>query len=104
MNLRALTFLGFAGFIAHPALAQTAPTTVQVSVDSLLAAGYEVKAVTVLSDAAIKEVFPTGGPYPSQVLITLQRGNSIAVCEDATTNRLSLADARMRDATHCFKR
>jgi hypothetical protein len=56
MNFRALAFLGFAAFVAQPALAQTAstnaasPTSVQVPIDSLLAIGYEVKAVTVMSD------------------------------------------------------
>jgi hypothetical protein len=48
MNLRALMFVGFAGFIAQPALAQPAPATTLVSFDSVLASGYEVKAVTVM--------------------------------------------------------
>jgi hypothetical protein len=107
MNLRALMFLGFAGFIAQPALAQTTPstapalTTTQVSVDSLLASGYEVKAVSVLSDAAIKEVFPT--VVPSQVFVTLQKGTSVAVCVMSTGSWI-IRDAIMTDATRCYMR
>jgi hypothetical protein len=71
MNLRALMFLGFAGFIAQPAFAQTTPTSVQATIDSLLASGYEVKAVNVMSDAAMKEIFP-GQTLTSQVFITLR--------------------------------
>ena len=110
MNMRALMFLGFVGFIAQPALAQTAastataPTTTQVSVDSLQAAGYEIKVVNVMSDAAVKEVFPTGGPYPSQVFITLQKGTSVAVCEMPTANWVLLDNGMMTDATRCNKR
>ncbi len=104
MNLRSLIFLGSVGFVVQPAFAQTAPTNVQVSIDSLLAAGYEVKAVNTMSDAATKEVYTTGGPYPSQIFITLQKGTSVAVCEHATMNWISLADAFMTDATRCQKR
>jgi hypothetical protein len=110
MNLRALIVLGFAAFIAQPALAQTTPTvasassTVQVSVDSLLAAGYEVKAVNVMSDAATKEVFTNQTGLSSQVFITLQKGNSVATCVQATVNWIVLSDAAMTDATRCYKR
>ena len=102
MNLRALMFLGFAGFIAQPAFAQTAPATALVSFDSILASGYEVKAVTVMSDAATKEVF-SSQTLSSQVFITLQKGTSIAVCEVATVTLINL-DAGMTDATRCAKR
>jgi hypothetical protein len=104
MNLRALIFLGLAGFGAQPAFAQTAPTTVAASFDSLLAAGYEVKAVNVMSDAAIKEVFAGQPNLTSQVFITLQKGTSVAVCEQATVNWIDLPDAAMTDATRCTKR
>jgi hypothetical protein len=103
MNLRALMFLGFASFVAQPAFAQTAPATTQASIDSILAAGYEIKAVTVLSDAAVKEVYP-GGPYPSQVFITLQKETSVVVCEVATVSWVQLQDPLMTDATRCYKR
>jgi hypothetical protein len=104
MKLRALMFLGFAGLIAQPALAQAAPNSVQATIDSLLAAGYEVKAVNMMSDAAVKEVFPTANAPGSQLFITLQKGTSVAVCEDATSTWLNLADAQMTDATRCWKR
>jgi hypothetical protein len=107
MNFRVLMFLGFAGFagfMAQPALAQTAPATTQVSFDSILAAGYEIKAVTVMSDAATKEVFPSQTGLASQIFITLQKGTSVAVCENATSTWISLSSAQMTDATRCFKR
>jgi hypothetical protein len=103
MNLRTLAFLGFAVFIVQPALAQTAPATAPATFDSLLASGYEVKAVSVMSDAAIKEVF-AGQTLNSQVFITLQKGNSIAVCEVSTSSWINLSDATMTDATRCSKR
>jgi|ERR1700691_1047551 hypothetical protein len=109
MNFRALAFLGFAAFVAQPALAQTAstnaasPTSVQMPIDSLLAIGYEVKAVTVMSDAATKEVF-AGQTLSSQVFVTLQKGSSVAVCELATATWISLADSSMKDTTRCWKR
>ena len=111
MNLRALMFLGFAGFVAQPAFAQTAPTTTQTSpattqtsIDSILGAGYEIKAVTVLSDATTKEVYTGQAGLPSQVFITLQKGTSVAVCEGASSSWIWLSDAQMTDATRCFKR
>ncbi len=104
MNLRTLIVLGFAAFVAQPALAQTAPATTQTSMDSLLAAGYEIKVVNVLSDAAVKEVYPTGGPYPSQVFITLQKGTSGAVCQMSTVSWVNMQDQMMTDATRCAKR
>jgi hypothetical protein len=103
MNLRVLIVLGFAAFVAQPALAQTVPTTTQASFDSILAAGYEIKAVTIMSDAAVKEVYTTGGPYPSQVFITLQKGTSVAVCEMGTANWVNVQAPSMTDATRCFK-
>jgi hypothetical protein len=103
MNLRALMFVGFAGFIAQPALAQPAPATTLVSFDSVLASGYEVKAVTVMSDAATKEVF-TGQTLSSQVFVTLQKGTSVAVCEVATVTLINLPDAGMKDASRCSMR
>ena len=104
MNLRALMFLGFASFMAQPAFAQTAPASVQATTDSLLASGYEVKAVNTMSDAAIKEVFPSQTGIPSQVFITLQKGNSVAVCEMATITWISLDNGNMTDSTRCKMR
>jgi len=104
MNWRALIVLVSVGFVTQPAFAQTAPTTAQAAADGLLAAGYEIKAVSTLSDAAIKEIYPTGGPYPSQVFITLQKGTSVAVCEMSTISWISLEDALMKDTTRCTMR
>jgi hypothetical protein len=105
MNARALMIcLGLAGFIAQPALAQPAPTSVQATFDSLLAAGYEIKAITVMSDATAKEVFPGETITTSQMFITLQKGTSVAVCKNATVTWLTLADINMTDATRCYKR
>jgi hypothetical protein len=73
-------------------------------VDSIVAAGYEIEAVVTLSDAAIKEVFPTGEPFPSRVFITLQQWASVAVCEMAPLSWLSLTDAQIKDTTRCFMR
>jgi hypothetical protein len=102
--MKALICLGLASFIVQPALAQPAPTSVQATFDSLLAAGYEIKAVTVMSDATAKEVFPGETITTSQIFITLQKGTSVAVCKNATAAWLSLADANMTDPTRCAKR
>ena len=69
--------------------------------DSLLASGYEVKAVSVMSDAATKEVYAGQTGLLSQVFITLQRGSSVAVCETATSLWISLNNGNMTDATRC---
>jgi hypothetical protein len=110
MNLRATILLGFAGFIAQPAFAQTAaptaspaPTSMQATFDSLLASGYEIKAVAVMSDATTKEVYPSQTNLPSQVFVTLQKGTSLAVCELASVDLLSMTGSVMADATRCFK-
>lgn len=114
MNVRTLMLIGFTALVPQAALAQTpapapapaaptGPTSSQASIDSIMAQGYEIKAVTVLSDAAAKEVFGSA-PSTSQIFITLQKGTSIAVCENATSTWLSLSDAQMSDATRCFKR
>ena len=78
--------------------------TTQTSIDSILGAGYEIKAVTVMSDATTKEVYTGQAGLPSQVFITLQKGTSVAVCEGASSSWIWLSDAQMTDATRCFKR
>jgi len=109
MNLRTLMFLGVAGFIATPALSQTpaptpaVPASTMASVDSLLASGYEVKSVIELSNASMTALFP-GQTVAPQVVFTLQKGNSVAVCEMGVANWVSLVDGSMRDATTCLKR
>jgi len=102
MKLRALIFLCFAGLMTQPASAQTAPTTVPVTFDSLAAAGYVVEAVSVLSDNATKEVF-AGQNLSSQVFVTMQKASSVAVCEFATQTWLTMDNATMKDAARCYK-
>ncbi len=105
MNLRASMVLVLVGFVAQPAFAQPAPTTVRATIDRLLDAGYEIKAVNITSDAATKEVFPSQATIPSQSFVTLQKGTPVAVCEVNTVDRLSLKDAIVStDATRCRKR
>jgi hypothetical protein len=106
MKFAAVFSLGLAGLVAQPALAQGqtgAPKTTQASIESLLAAGYEIKAITALSDAAIKEIWP-GQSLQSQLVVTLQKANSVAVCAIATGNWVSLADATMATANLCSTR
>jgi hypothetical protein len=82
--------------------APTAPATTQAAINDILASGYEVKAVTILSDAATKEVYNQAS-VPSQSFVTLQKGTSIAVCELNTFDWLSMTSTIMADATRCFK-
>lgn len=110
MKVGALIFLGFAGFITQPALAQTpattpaAPATTLTSLDGLLASGYEVKAVIELSETAVKALVPAGQTVASQVIVTLQKGSSVATCEVYTANWIQLPDATVSSPTLCSKR
>jgi hypothetical protein len=107
VKVKALICIGVIGFAAPAALAQASPaTTSTVSADSLLAAGYEVKAIHALSDASVKEIFPgqTTQGLPTQMMITLQKGNSVAVCEMATVSWANLINAPMSNNTLCSKR
>jgi hypothetical protein len=95
---------------AQPALAQSpttgasGPATTAAAMDAVLAAGYQVKAITVLSDAATKEIFTNQQNLPSQILVTLQKGGLVAVCEMATTSWVNLTPSVMTDATRCSLR
>jgi hypothetical protein len=102
MNLRALMFLGFAGFLAQPALAQqaSAADTTHASITSLIGSGYEVKAVTMLSESAEKLLYPGTAPT-GQVVVSLQKGSSLAVCGLAAANWLTLLNASLTDASRC---
>jgi hypothetical protein len=72
------------GFVSHSALA--AP---QTSIAELLKQGYEIKGTIYVSLEDAK------GPQPNatqgQVLVTMQRGQSIAVCEFSWGNWASIA-------------
>jgi hypothetical protein len=102
----ALCILSIGAAAAQTAAAPTAsspPTSVQAAINDLLAAGYEVKAVDLMSDAATKEVYPTQTNVPSQSFVTLQKGTSIAVCELNTFDWLSMTSSALADVTRCFK-
>ena len=77
--------------------------TTAVTFDSLVASGFEVKTMTELSDSAIKQVWP-GQTLGPQVLITLQKGNSVAVCNFPTQNWLGLLDVSLTSADRCVTR
>jgi hypothetical protein len=74
--------------------------TTLVSFDSLLASGYEVKAVSEMSDAAMKQVWP-GQTIEPQMVITLQKGNQVAVCNMNDSSWLNLTDASMAAPKLC---
>jgi hypothetical protein len=102
MNLRALMLLGFAGFLAQPVLVQraSAADTTRVSITSLVASGYEVKAVTILSESAEKLLYP-GTAATGQVVVSFQKGTSLAVCGLAAANWLTLVDTSLSDPSRC---
>ena len=74
--------------------------TTSMSFDSLVAAGYEIKATTPVSDTAAKQIFATQNLAP-QMLITLQKGNSVAVCDFAMVNWVVMDNTTMANATSC---
>jgi hypothetical protein len=71
-----------------PALAQE-----QQSVKSLLAKGYDIKAVTFLRGEATEN--------REAILVTLQKEKSIAVCYMAAPNWITLAAPALDDAKRC---
>jgi hypothetical protein len=108
MFLRILVLALCAG-IAQGASAQTAapqatdtpaPT---VSLQSLLQAGYDIKAVTAISSFTEMSVWPGTTPT-SPLIITLQKAGSIAVCNVASANWISLYSTVLPDTTICYKR
>jgi hypothetical protein len=74
------------GFLSHSALAAS-----QTSISELLKQGYEIKGTTYvpLQDAQGGNASITQG----QVLVTMQRGQSIAVCEFSWGNWVSIGTA-----------
>ena len=108
MNIGALVFLVVAAFVTAPASAQstgsaTGPKTTSVSIDSILADGFEIKTISILSDTAIKEVFPKEN-LQSQLVLTLQKGSTLATCTVATVNWVNLTQATMTNPSICSKR
>jgi hypothetical protein len=73
------------------------------SLDSLLAAGYEVKTTSPVSAAATKEIW-TGQDLAPQTIVTLQKANSIAVCNLATSNWMNLNPTTFASTDRCMMR
>ena len=93
----------FAAIALAVAVGATGPAfgaTTLVSFDSLLASGYEVKAVGEMSDTAMKQVWPDQA-IPPQMVITLQKGNQVAVCNMSDAAWLNLTDASMAAPKLC---
>ena len=80
------------------AQSSSAAKTTSVSFDSLLAAGYEIKAVTLFSDTAVKEAYSNPNVH-SQIIVTLQKGPSLATCGISAANWVNLPDTTMASAT-----
>lgn len=106
MKTAALILLGIATLFGQPALAQAPPSgsakTASVSFDSLLAAGYEVKAATLFSGDVVKEAYSKPN-LPSQVIVTLQKGPSLATCGLSVGSWVNLTDATMANTDYCSK-
>jgi hypothetical protein len=106
MKIGALIVLGMAALFTQPALAQNSPSgaakTTSVSFDSLLAEGYEIKATTLFSGDVVKEAYAKSD-LPSQVLVTLQKGPSLATCGLSVISLVNLTDAAMANTNFCSK-
>jgi hypothetical protein len=95
--------------LAETASAQTPPpsaaaaTSPTVSMASLLADGFEIKAVNDISNDEQKTIWPTSPVLP-YLMITLEKGTSIAVCSMAVVNWFSLPESSVTDKTLCHKR
>ena len=99
-----MILLGVAGLTAPPAFAADAPAGGSaISIGSLLAAGYEVKSVTSISNDDQKVIWPNDpvGPY---VLIVLQKGPSVASCIVGTGAVVSVSPTQLAQTNICKKR
>jgi hypothetical protein len=75
-----LIVIGVAGMLFQPAFAQTKPASTAVTFDSVLQAGYEIKAVNFIPVAQANEISGANAPKSaSQTMVTPQKGTSIAV-------------------------
>jgi hypothetical protein len=97
MKVGAVILFGVAGLLAQPALADGT-----VSIGSLLAGGYEVKTITDLPNDEQKAIWPDQTPSP-YLMVTFQKGNSVAVCQLATANWINLADSSLTNQGLCHK-
>lgn len=98
MKIMALTLAAMAAFTAQNAWAQT--TT--VSPASLLADGYEVKTINDMSNDEQKAIYPNDAVSP-YIMVTLQKGNSVAVCSMSMANWVNLVDTSLANAGLCKK-
>jgi hypothetical protein len=101
-----MLFVGLVVCIVQSASAQTTPTstTSLSSMDSLLQAGYEIKAIDYIPVAQTKEIFGANVADTTITLVTLQKGASVAVCTIDSAGWATLADASMTDPNACNKR
>ncbi len=116
MTCRALAAFAVSALLAGPALAQTshaagkAPTQVpatpvagaNVSLNQLLAAGYQVRAVNVLSGPVRQEIYKSSTVAP-QVMVTLQKAGSVAVCVAAAVNWMNQATVTRENKALCHR-
>ena len=98
MKIRIWAVLAF--IAAGPAGAQAQSTT--VSPASLLADGYEVKNITDISSEEQKTMWPNDAVSP-YIMVTFQKGNSVAVCGVSMANWVGLVDTTLANATLCHK-
>ena len=84
----------------QPAPLASAPVTTAMS--ALLAEGYDIRAVTVLSDQVRREIYKAPDVAP-QVMVTLQKGTSVAVCVAAVVNWMNQAQATRDNAALCHR-
>lgn len=77
-----------------------APVTTAMS--ALLAEGYDIRAVTILSDPVRREIYKAPDVAP-QVMVTLQKGQSIAVCVAAVVNWMNQAQATRDNKALCHR-
>lgn len=72
------------------------------SLNQLLAAGYQVRAVNVLSDPVRQEIYKSTTVAP-QVMVTLQKGSSVAVCVAAAVNWMNQATVTRENKALCHR-
>lgn len=77
--------------------------TTSPNFDTLLSQGYEIKAANPLSAAATKEIWPDQ-TLPPQMIVSLQKGNSIAVCNMAVVSWMYLTAATFASTDRCAMR
>ncbi len=99
MKIRILALAALVLGAVQPAWAQSTA----VSPGSLLTDGYEIRNIIDISAEEQKIMWPNDAVSP-YIMVTLQKGNSVAVCSMSMTNWVGLADATLANATLCKKR